>query len=530
VAEGVNGLNNVQQSGVGDHVTQVNEAGNAYACLKQNDVNLQATTQTCADATPETPGGPFTSHFVNAPFTIDDIIHPADTTCPPNPLVAFSQPNGWLNGTGSPGGCTRDIVHRFYHEQYQLDGGRQDRYVTGSDAMGLVMGTYDTKALPIYKYLHSKGHPDYAIDDNFFQAAFGGSFLNHQWLIAAASPVDPTGAPGGAHETQHPQLDANGMPSSEPLYTPTTSLTPDRPLTATCAQVATLPPPENQLACGNYGVNTMQPAFQPSGLFGAKIPAQTGPTIGDRLTDAGIDWAWYSGGWSNANGNVGDPGWTNGTAADPNTPTGCTDPYVDPGVSHWPECPDNLFQYHHQPFNYFAAFSTQTQAGLDNRAAHLRDEVEFQNLAAASSKDCQLKPVSFVKPIGEENEHPGYASEPDGSDHLVNLLQSIENSKCAKDTMVIVTYDEFGGEWDHVSPPGQGNNNGPHDIWGPGTRIPALILAPHLKGDFVVDSSEHDTTSILATIEHRFGLTPLGPRDAAVSDLSTVFDAKKPKP
>ena len=91
------------------------------------------------------------------------------------------------------GGCTRDIVHRFYHEQYQLDGGKQDRYVTGSDAMGLTMGMYDTKALPIYQYLHSPGHPNYAIEDNFFQSAFGGSFLNHQWLIAAASPVDPDG-------------------------------------------------------------------------------------------------------------------------------------------------------------------------------------------------------------------------------------------------------------------------------------------------------------------------------------------------
>jgi len=47
--------------------------------------------------------------------------------------------------------------------------------------------------------------------------------------------------------------------------------------------------------------------------------------------------------------------------------------------------------------------------------------------------------------------------------------------------MVIVTYDEFGGQWDHVSPPGQGDNNGPHDVWGPGTRIPALIIARALS-------------------------------------------------
>ena len=57
-----------------------------------------------------------------------------------------------------PGGCTRDLVHRFYQEKYQINGGQQNRYVTGSDAVGLTMGTYDTTQLPIYRYLHSTGH------------------------------------------------------------------------------------------------------------------------------------------------------------------------------------------------------------------------------------------------------------------------------------------------------------------------------------------------------------------------------------
>jgi acid phosphatase len=530
--EGVNGLANADAA----HTTQVAQNGTPYKCLKQNDANLTSP-PLAADACSVAGGDAFDSHFPNTYFTIDDYIPSTAITCPPT-LSAFSFPNGLRDPGINPannqpvpgataGGCTRDIVHRFYHEQYQLDGGKQDRYVTGSDAIGLTMGTYDTTALPIYRYLHSDDHPKYAIADEFFQAAFGGSFLNHQWLIAAASPVDPLGDTTDAG--QHPVLDANGMPSNEPLYTSTITppVPPDRPLTATCAQVATLPAPLNQRACGNFGVNTMQPIFQPSGLFGAKIPAQTNPTIGDRLTAKGVDWAWYSGGWSNANGDVGNPGWTNGSVKAA-TPTGCLDPNVDPGVGVWPRCPNNLFQYHHQPFNYFAAFSTATPAGLANRAAHLRDEVEFQDLLGASTKSCALKPVSFVKPIGQENEHPGYASEPKGSDHLVDLLKAVKGSKCAKDTMVIVTYDEFGGQWDHVSPPGQGNDNGPHDIWGPGTRIPTLVIAPFLKGDFVVDSASHDTTSILSTIEHRFGLAPLGTRDAVVQDLSTVFRAHTP--
>jgi phospholipase C len=91
--------------------------------------------------------------------------------------------------------------------------------------------------------------------------------------------------------------------------------------------------------------------------------------------------------------------------------------------------------------------------------------------------------------------------------------------------MVVVTYDEFGGQWDHVSPPGQGGTPGPHDIWGPGTRVPALILAPHLPRPEGVDHTQYDTTSILATIERRFRLSPLSSRDGSVNDLSHVFTA-----
>jgi phospholipase C len=63
-------------------------------------------------------------------------------------------------------------------------------------------------------------------------------------------------------------------------------------------------------------------------------------------------------------------------------------------------------------------------------------------------------------------------------------------------------------------------------VWGPGTRVPALIISPYLHGNFVVDHTQYDTTSILATIEHRFGLAALSTRDAAVNDLGNVFTAK----
>ncbi len=494
--EGVNGRSDAPAS----KTRQVDQNGVAYTCLKQLDVNLTSPplAATCTDGVHG-----FTSAFLNTWFTIDDFIPATATTCP-GAADAFAHPNGIPNGQGLPGGCTRDLVHEFYQEQYQLNHGAQNRYMSGSDSAGTTMGVYDTKQLPIYKYLHSGHHPSYAILDDFFQAAFGGSFLNHQWLIAAATPTFPN----PPADVLHSIIDSNGMPTAYPLYTPTGPVR-RGPLTVAC------PSPLPDRACGDYAVNTMRPAYIPQGAFPpiTPLPPQTNPTIGDRLTAAGVSWAWYSGGWSNANGDVGGPGWTNG-----DTPGTCTDPDSAPTPTY-PYCANKVFQFHHQPFNFYANYAPGTPG-----RTHLRDEAEFIAKTDASDHRCELPAVSFVKPLGQENEHPGYASEPNGSDHLVSLLQGLESSACAKDTLIVVTYDEFGGQWDHVSPPGQGGTAGPHDIWGPGTRIPALVLSDDLDRSFTVDHTQYDTTSILATIESRWRLAPLSSRDAAVNDLWGVFD------
>ncbi len=505
--EGVRGRKDADAA----HTVQISQTGLPFACLLQDDVNLASPplAGTCTEMLKPS----FTSGFVNAPFAIDAYILPSNTTCPAPGVFAS---NGVLKGAGQPGGCTRDLVHRFYQEPYQINGGNMNRYVAGSDAVGLAMGYYDTTKLPIYRYLHAPSHPKYAIADNFFQGAFGGSFLNHQWLIAAATPVFADALQDGSANDLHSIVDANGFPNTYPLYTPTRPVK-DSQLTVKC------PAPVAGLVCGDYAVNTTQPWFQPfaPGTANARrLMPLTTPNIGDRLTAAGVDWAWYSGGWSNANGDIGGPGWTNGTVGP------CSAPSTITGAV-FPNCANALFQFHHQPFNYFTAFDPQTATGKANRQARLRDEQEFLQLAQSSTqKTCNLKPVSFVKPIGAENEHPGYTGEAGGSDHLVALIDAVVKTGCGKDTMIIVTYDEFGGQWDHVPPPGQGNANGPHDQWGPGTRVPALIVAPFLRGTFVVDHTSYDTTSILATLENRFGLVPLGSRDAAVEDLSRVFDAK----
>jgi acid phosphatase len=507
---GWEGVNGVSHSDVA-HTAQRAVDGTILPCLPQNDVNLASPPLpvTCSGTVG---GAPIDSAFHNRPFVIDRYIAPEDRTCPAPGVFAA---HGVVKDSPGalPGGCTEDLVHRFYQEQYQIHGGLQDRYVAGSDAIGLVMGRYDTRSLPIYEYLHSRGAPAYAIADNFFQGAFGGSFLNHQWLIAAATPTWPGAVADGTAADLHSIVGADGHPASYPLH-PATGVK-DGALTqaahpdGSCVVPASGPTPPPGTVCGDFAVNTFQPTYQPyaPGTQAARqLPPQSGRTIGDELSAKGVDWAWYSGGWDDAAGNVGGTGWTNGT-----TPGTCGNPRT-PATAVYPNCPDKTFQYHHQPFNYYAAYAPGTAA----RAEHLRDEVDFERAARSGT----LKPVSFVKPLGEENEHPGYASEHTGSDHLVDLIKTIRSGPQGRHTAIVVTYDEFGGQWDHVPPP---SGPGVSDRFGPGTRVPALVISPWLRRPFTVDHTPHDTTSILATIEHRFGLAPLSTRDAAVADLSTAL-------
>jgi phospholipase C len=454
------------------HTTQRAQDGQPFGCLPQNDLNLTSPPQpvTCKD-----PAHSVESDFTNRPFTIDRFIKPTDTTCP---KPGTSAPFGVLKGAGDPGGCTRDLVHRFYQEKFQIHGGQQDRYVTGSDAVGLTMGTYDTKKLPIYRYLHSAGAPHYVLADRFFQGANGGSFLNHQWLVAGRAPfvADRTKIPTTNTVAVNSVVDANGMPANYDQYKATGPVV-DGQLTVSCADPTQV---ENyQKACGNFAVNTVQPSNQPRADGSAAIPLIDDakyPNIGDRLSARKISWAWYAGGWDAAA--AGTPG--------------------------------KLFQFHHQPFNYFADYAP----GKPGRA-HLQDETDFMDAAAIGN----LPTVSFVKPYGAENEHPGYASATSGSSHLVDLVKAVQNGPQAEDTLVIITYDEFGGQWDHVSPPGAGSRTpGAFDAFGPGTRIPALLLSARMRRSGV-DHHSYDTTSIIRTLERSLHLAPVGIRDTRVADL-----------
>jgi acid phosphatase len=496
------------------HKLQLKADGKAFDCLFQNDVNLKGAKSvdgaTC---------------FPNAPFDIEDYIKPQDETCPKPYGDAFTKHGkreGYARGKGETGGCTRDLVHGFYNEQFQINGGRQNRYVLGSDAAGLVMGYYDTRQSPLYRYLHEAGAPHYVVADNFFHAAFGGSFVNHQWLIAARTPVFENPPSLSADKDLHSSIDANGLATQPPaeIYTTTQRAMRDRPLTAYCegdprVPAGLLPAPKGFI-CGDWVVGTISPQnwpWRPDEPCIPRLPPLQHETIGDRLSDKHIGWAWYAGGWDNVEGKREGRGWTNGSG-----PHCIEEHAIESMVDDVLRCPDKSFQYHHQAFDFFVKYAP----GAVGRKDHLRDEEDFFKAA----RDGDLPPVAFVKPLGSENEHPGYASEDSGDSHLVKLVKAVLENKNGADTLIIIAYDEHGGAWDHVPPPPYGENaNGAHDQWGPGTRVPAMLIAKKLERSGV-DHVAHDTTAITKLIEERFCLAPLAERDKNVASLKSALGDK----
>jgi phospholipase C len=227
-----------------------------------------------------------------------------------------------------------------------------------------------------------------------------------------------------------------------------------------------------------YAVNTAYSVNQPhpAGVDGAHLmPSLTLPTIGDLLTNARVPWTWYAGGWDDAIAGRPDPD----------------------------------FEFHHQPFVYFASYKD----GSPEKAQHLRDETEFFTAARTG----YLPAVSFVKPLGPNTEHPGYTDVITGEQHAAQLIQAVQNGPNWDDTAIIVTYDENGGFWDHVSAPAR-------DRWGPGTRVPAIVISRFARKHFV-DHTQYDTTAILGLLIHRFGLPDLGTVVGATTpDLRAAFE------
>ncbi len=386
-----------------------------------------------------------------------------------------NQPFRIVDAQGQPlpnGIITRDLVHRFYQNQMQINGGRNDQFAAWGDSGALVMGYYENSAETLRLWQLAQ---QYTLCDNFFMAAFGGSWLNHIYLIAGQPPYYPNVQSSPAKHL------VSVLDGDDPLGT-------RLKLAASNPESALGGPPkfvnDGAFTPDGYAVNTMAPPYQPSSVRPAEdgnpawadpsdprvMPPQTFATIGDRLSARGVDWAWYSGAWQ--------------FALD----------HRDTG-----SVPD--FQYHHQPFNYFANFAP----GTTERARHLRDagvgDDPATNRLLADIDAGRLPAVTFYKPQGNLNMHAGYADVESGDRHVAAVIEHLQRSPHWANTVVVMTHDENGGWWDPVAPP-------TGDRWGPGSRVPALVIAPFAKKGYV-DHTFYDTNSILRFISRVHGLAPL---------------------
>ncbi len=415
---GVNGINSP-----GAAIMQLDQNNQPYETLPPVKVSVRyAGFGAPIDTLPGLPDPRFPNDLPNKPFLIDDII-----------------PNNVLLGTP---------LHRFYHYQLQANNGAMNKFVAWTDVGAQVMGYYDTTRLPLYPYAK-----EYTFADNFFTAAFGGSWLNHMWLVCACTPRWENPPP---EYVAKPVFDAQGNligidTGEDGLVTP-----------------------------DGYAINTNIDNFYPphSKLPDShRLPPVDLPTIGDRLSAAGISWYEYTGGWQD---------YVDGRAEQPI-------PFVD-------EPPLNSHLYF-KPYG----------PGMPGRE-HLRDSDFF----VPDLLNGTLPAVTILKPDPAFDEHPGYSIVEEAEQHALLWIQAVQLSKYWPDSVIFITYDDYGGWYDHVAPP-------KIDRWGPGARVPLLVISPWAKKGFV-DHTQYDTTSLLKFIETRWDLAPLATRDAATNDLANAFD------
>ena len=386
----------------GAAATQLDRAGHPYATLPQ---------PYASDHRPPGPDARFPANLANRPFPIGGYVPMADKT--------------------------GDIYHEFYREQLQINDGKMDRFVAYSNAAGLVMGYYDGTGTHGWKLAE-----EFALGDRMFHSAFGGSFLNHSYLVCSCAFRWPN-APA--------EIIVHG---AQPEGTREGQVTPD-----------------------GYAINTSRSVY----LHAPRdtnipylVPPQTMPHIGDRLDAKGIDWAWYSGGYDDAMAGK----------------------------------PHRWFRFHHQPMAYFQNLAP----GTPGQKAHLKDATDLMAAIDAGT----LPAVAFYKPIGPLDQHPGYANVSDGDNHLGEIIARLRKSPNWADTLVIVTYDEHGGSWDHVAPPRR-------DRWGPGTRVPLLAIGKMVKKGFI-DHTVYDFGSILRTITLRFGAEPVNQVDGVATPMINLLE------
>ena len=447
-----------------------------------------------------------------------------------------------LNGSFPSTSATRpygsyigDQVHRLFHMWQQSDcnvnnaapdnpaGCLNDLYpfvgvarADGSGGNSMTFLNVQQGDAPVFKRLADK----YTLNDNYHQPIMGGTAVQHQ-MIGTADDVHwetfgGQATPPGNVADPDPKSTINAAFQGDHAWTNCSD--PGQPgIAAIVNYLATLPwHPQPNCDAGNYYmINNMSPGFLPNGtvdstniLTGSKVPPSTLRTVGDALTEKGISWAYYGGGYDAA----------------VRVANGSTNPDdLLSGGNYCDIC--NVFSY-----------AKSIMGDPVQRQAHIKDATDFFN----ALENGQLPAVSYVKPDSLVDGHPASSKLELFEAMLENIVDHI-NFDQRKDTALFVTFDEGGGFWD----------SGyfiPLDFFGDGPRIPMLVVSHWSKGGHVVHSY-NDHASVVKFIERNWKLAPLSHRSRdnlpnpvpdpnntyvpknipAIGDLFDMFDFKDSK-
>jgi phospholipase C len=463
--------------------------------------------------------------------------------------------------------CDQD--HDYGAEQMAFDGGKMDKFpttvatTTGNSPTGQpckasdVMNYYDGQTVTaMWNYAKH-----FAMSDNFFGTTFGPSSPGAINLVSG--------------DTGNVGLQINGADTDG-----------------------------DTISDGQGGhslISDAQPYYDDCSTRDAG--SMTGTNIGDELNAAGLSWGWFQGGFRPTTSFATATGGTQPTSTfipDQFKGKFATPPASDQGLCNavhpigpavggtggttpGPTNYGNKDDYipHHEPFNYYAttanphhlppaslaAIGTDTQSYVGstpqfNTANHQYDTSDFDSLVAAINHGYlspdHLPALSFLKAPGYQDGHAGYSDPYDEQQFVTNEINALEHSPDWSSTVVIVTYDDSDGFYDHVysgvhnpsntstaaNPPGPQDFLNGTGICGPtnakplagqngrcgyGPRLPFLVISPWAKRDYV-SHKLMDVSSIIKFVEDNWGLPRIpGSFDAIARSMNSMFNFDHPQ-
>ncbi len=388
------------------------------------------------------------------------------------PVLLDDDPNN------SASNFATDRDHDQVCELQELDDGKMDHFVAGATATGCAPGSTCSNAYnwALADGSSSSGTVAYywtlaranALADRYFQPIAGGTASNDMYFAGARFRFIDNGA-----------------------------------IPAFAAGETTSNPP---------GLCTDE--YDPLSCLAAPQALYQDGNIASLLLGAGKTFGVYADGYAGSTAAV--PGCPARTAV-----SEC--PYSD-CIAHPEACNGCIFDPSDIPFSFFGDFNAPSSKYF----ANIKDYGNLQTDISSS----RLPNFSYVKARLFHNEHPNYSTIADGIQFVQSTVQLIEQSPYASSTLILLTWDEGGGFFDHVSPPAPVPTTADRDDSGNavpyGTRVPMLAIGPFArKGSISHEQMEH--SSIVKFLEYNF-LGPVGQlhgRDAVVNNMGSLLDPSK---